>query len=149
MTSIIDNISINEIKAMYWLRWKVETDIGKMKEKIMPNRIRSEKVNTLMTDLQCIRFIEILSSYIEYICNRKIDHNYKISTVACVDMLYEKILKLVFFNNVFKSKLKIFLNIISKNLIAVIIGRSFKRCCYWPIKKWGRNGKRYERKDDG
>ena len=120
-----------------------------MKERIMPNRIRAENANSLKTDLACVRFIEILSSYIEYICNRNLDYKCKISSAACIDMVYDKILKLVLFEGIFKARIKELLNIISKNLIQIIIGRSFKRCAYWPIKKWGRNGNRYIKSDKG
>ncbi len=149
MTTIMDDISISEIKAMYWLRWKVETDIGKMKEKIMPNRIRSENINSLLTDLACIRFIEILSSYIECDRNRNLDFNFKISSAACIDMIYDQILKLVLFDGKFKARIKELLQIISKNLVQIISGRSFKRCSYWPIKKWGRHGNRYAKSGEG
>lgn len=150
LTTITDDaITIEEMKAMYWLRWQVEIDINKLKEKIMPDRIRSKNINSLLADYETIRFVEIISSYIEYICNRNIDYNYKINTSACIDMLYDRMIKLVFFNKMFKSKVKTILRIISKNLVRIIIGRSFKRRRNWPIKKWGRKGNRYEKSSDG
>jgi hypothetical protein len=134
-----------EIKAIYWLRWKVETNFGKMKMNIIPIRFRSKKINTLMTDLACVRFIEILSSFIEYQCNCTIKYNFKINSAACIDMLYDKILKLVFFNNLFKREVGRLVKILFKNLIEIVPDRTFDHCNYWPPKKWGRNGNRYKR----
>ena len=66
LTSITENIIIGEIKALYWRRWKIETDNKKFKYDILRTNIRSKKINSIATDIECIKFVSILSSIIEY-----------------------------------------------------------------------------------
>ena len=44
LTSITEKISIAEIKALYWRRWKIETDNKKFKYDILSSNIRSKNL---------------------------------------------------------------------------------------------------------
>jgi hypothetical protein len=63
-TSIIESITVGEVKALYWRRWKIETDNKKFKYDILRNNIRSKNYNSIATDIECIKFMSILSSII-------------------------------------------------------------------------------------
>ena len=54
LTSIAEDILINEIKALYWKRWKIETDNKKFKYDILLNNVRSKNYNTFMVDIESI-----------------------------------------------------------------------------------------------
>ena len=87
LTSITEDISINEIKALYWKRWKIETDNKKFKYDILLNNVRSKNHNTFMVDIESVRFIAILSAIIEYI-GKDNKSRYKINSKNCLDQLY-------------------------------------------------------------
>ena len=81
MTSITEHIYIAEIKSLYWLRWNVETDIRKRKYDIVTdNKLRSLTYNSFMTDFESVRFIAIISSFIEYTGLKSTPTNKKINS---------------------------------------------------------------------
>ena len=63
LSSITEDISINEIKALYWKRWKIETDNKKFKYDILLNNVRSKNYNTFMVDIEHLIYCIIVSNY--------------------------------------------------------------------------------------
>lgn len=53
----IEKLSIAEVKAMYWLRWKIETDFKKIKYDVLMSRIRSKNYNSFLVDIHCIKLV--------------------------------------------------------------------------------------------
>ena len=92
LTSITENISIKEIKALYRKRWKNETDNKKFKYDILYNNIRSKKYNSLLVDIESIRFMSIVSSFIEYLGKDAIKARSKINSANCLEILYRNLL---------------------------------------------------------
>jgi hypothetical protein len=128
LTSITEKISIAEIKALYWLRWNVEKHIRVMKYDILFDMIRSKKHNTLMTDLECIRFIGIVAGYIEQIGMRSISHTKKINTKNCLHVIFEKLLSCFFYSPLTsKQSIMKYLGIIWKTIVYIVQNRSYKR----------------------
>ena len=99
LTSITDNISVKEIKALYQKRWAVETDNKKIKYDILYNNFRSKKYNSFLVDIETMRFMSIISSVIEYIGKDTIDPKTKINSKNCLSILYKKLLYLLLYKN--------------------------------------------------
>ena len=99
LTSITDKISVGEIRALYWKRWKIETDNKKFKYDILRTNIRSKKYFSLSVDVECVKFMSIISSIIEYIGKYETNNNKKINSKNCIHILYKKLLYLLFYDN--------------------------------------------------
>ena len=140
ISSITENISIDEIKALYWKRWKIETDNNKFKYNILEANIRSKNDNSIATDIECIRFVSILSSMIEYL--GKCKENKKINTSNCVSLLYKKLLYLLFYDNKNTEEICRIIGIIYKTLVDIIEGRNYERIRLSPSTKWSKDGNR-------
>jgi hypothetical protein len=143
LTSITENITIGEIKALYWRRWKIETDNKKFKYDLLRNNIRSKNYNSIATDIECIKFMSILSSIIEYIGKYKCPENKKINSTNCIHLLYKKILYLLFYDPTNYDEICRIVGIVYKKLIPIIIGRSFARIRISPSTKWNAYGNRH------
>ena len=145
LTSITEKITISEIKALYWRRWKVETDIKKFKYDILSSDIRSRKYNSFLVDIESIRFISIISSIIEYLGKDDLKFKKKFNTTNCIHVLYRNLLKLIFYSN---DKVEIcrILGIIYKKIISLVNDRSCLRKRVKPSTKWNTNGNRFGNK---
>ena len=146
LTSITDKISIKEIKALYRERWKNEIDNRKFKYDILYNGIRSKKYNSLLVDIESIRFISIISSFIEYLGKDAIKSRTKINSKNCLDILHKKMLYLLLFepNCEYKNKaICRIIGIIYKSVIQIIKNRVYERKRISPSTKWNINGNRY------
>ena len=97
LTSITEKISIKEIKALYRERWKNEIDNKKFKYDILYNGIRSKNHNSLLVDIESVRFMSIVSSFIEYLGKDDIKSRTKKNSKNCLDILYKKLLYLLLF----------------------------------------------------
>lgn len=148
LTSIVDPISLSEIKALYWRRWQVELDIRKFKYDILYDKIRSKNHNSLLLDIECIRFISIISAIIEYIGNHKNNnHKKKIHSKNCLSLLFSRLLKLFIYqkDNSINEIAKI-IGIIFDTVVEVIANRTNIRIRISPSTKWNANGNRYGNK---
>lgn len=149
LTSITDKISIKEIKALYRKRWKNETDNKKFKYDILYNNIRSKKHNSLLVDIESIRFMSIISSFIEYLGKGNIKSRTKINSKNCIGVLYKKLLYLLFFGGnteyVYKNICRI-VGVIYKTVIQIVKNRRYDRIRVKPSTKWNINGNRYGNK---
>ena len=147
LTSITEKITIPEIKALYWRRWKVETDIKKFKYDILSSDIRSKKYNSFLVDIESIRFMSIISSIIEYLGKDDLKFKKKFNTTNCIHVLYRKLLNLIFYSD---DKIEIcrVLGIIYKKIISIIADRSCPRKRVKPSTKWNTNGNRFGNKKE-
>ena len=143
LTSIVEDISIGEIKALYWRRWKIETDNKKFKYDLLRRNIRSKKYNSVVTDIECIKFMSILSSIIEYIGKYKCLENKKINSANCIHLLYKKLLYLILYDNENYEEISRIIGIVYKKIIPIIANRSYKRVRYSPSTKWNEYGNRH------
>ena len=80
LTSITEHISVNEIKAIYWKRWKLESNNKKFKYDVLCTDIRSKNYNSLMVDIESVRFMLILSGFIEYLGSIDLSSKRKINS---------------------------------------------------------------------
>ena len=147
LTSITEKITIAEIKALYWRRWKIETDNKKFKYDILSSDIRSKNYNSLLADIESIRFMSIISSIIEYLGKDDLEFKKKFHTTNCIHILYAKLLNLIFYSNDEKEILRV-LNIIYIKIIDIIGNRSCKRKRVKPTSKWNANGNKYGNKKE-
>lgn len=147
LTSITEKLKISEIKALYWRRWKVETDIKKFKYDILSSDIRSKKYNSFLVDIETIRFMSIMSSIIEYFGKNDLEFKKKFNTTNCIHVLYRKLINLIFFS---KNEIEIcrVLGIIYKKIISIIENRSYSRKRVKPSTKWNMNGNRFGNKKE-
>ena len=149
LTTIIDDISIKEIKALYRKRWKVETDNKKFKYDILYNNIRSKNHNSFLVDIEAIRFVSIISSFIEYLGKDCIKSKTKINSKNCLDVLYKHLLVLILYgknNECCHKEICRIIGIIYKTVTQIIKNRFYTRRRVTPSTKWNINGNRYERK---
>ena len=147
LTSITEKITIPEIKALYWRRWKVETDIKKFKYDVLSTDIRSKKYNSFLVDIESIRFMSIISSIIEYLGKDDLKFKKKFNTTNCIHVLYRTLLNLIFYSD---DKVKIcrLLGIIYKKIIPIIEDRSCPRKRVKPSTKWNAYGNRFGNKKE-
>lgn len=143
LTSITDKISIAEIKALYWRRWKIETDNKKFKYDVLSSNIRSKKNNSIATDIECIKFMSIISAIIEHIGKEKLKENKKFNTRNCIGILYRKLLKILLYDPDNYEEIYRLVGIIYKKVVEVIIGREVERIRVSPSTKWNAHGNRY------
>ena len=143
LTSITEKISIAEIKALYWRRWKIETDNKKFKYDILSSNIRSKNNNSIAVDIECIKFMSIISSIIEHIGKEKLKENKKFHTRNCIDILYRSLLKIILYEPENYDEICRLIGIIYKKTIDIIIGRTVERKRVSPSTKWNTNGNRY------
>ena len=149
LTSITEKISIKEIKALYQKRWKNETDNKKFKYDILYNGIRSKNHNSLLVDIESVRFMSIISSFIEYLGKDDIKSRTKINSKNCLDILYKRLLYLLLFEQDSEHKNKSIcriIGIIYKTVVQIVKNRFYERKRVSPSTKWNNNGNRYGNK---
>ena len=144
LTSITENITVGEIKALYWRRWKIETDNKKFKYDILRTNIRSKKINSIYTDIECIKFISILSSIIEYFGHKyTCRNNKKINSRNCLAMLYKKLLYVLMYDNKNYTEICRLVGIVYKKVVSIISNRSYERKRISASTKWNEHGNRF------
>lgn len=145
----LTNISLKEMKAVYWKRWKVETENKKFKYDILSKGIRSKKYESFLTDLESVFFMSIISSLIEYLGKDTIKMKTKINSKNCLNLLYTDLLYLIVhahYNKRTKEEICRIMGIIYKFVTDVICGRSHERVRVSPSSKWNEHGNRYGNK---
>lgn len=149
LTSITEKISIKEIKALYGKRWNNESDNKKFKYDVLYNGIRSKNYNSFLTDIQTIRFISIISAFIEYLGKNSTAPNKKINSKNCLEILYSKLLRMLFYGGTgehnYKEICRI-IGIIYKTVTEIVKNRHYSRKRLKPSTKWNRYGNRYGNK---
>lgn len=148
LTSITKKITIPEIKALYWKRWKIETDNKKVKCDILSSNIRSKTNNSINVDIECMRFISIISSIIEHIGKSNIKEMKKIHTINLIGVLYRHLLRVILYDNTNIQEICRLIGIIYKKVTPIINGRSYRRIRKSPSTKWNANGNRYGNKKE-
>lgn len=146
LTSITDKLTIGEIKALYWKRWNIETDNKKIKYDILCEDIRSKNYNSFLVDIECIRFISIVSSIIEYIGQTTLRQNTKINSKNCLKLLFERLLRPMLYyenNETTRKYICLVIGIIYRSVVDIVKGRRYKRKRVKPSTKWNINGNRY------
>ena len=129
MTSIVEKISINEIKALYWKRWTIETNNKKFKYDILSTNIRSKKHNSLMVDIEIVKFISIMSAVIEYTGKDSNSRN-KINSKNCLDQLYNRLLKIFLYGtdtDEENKNISMIIGVIYNVVTQIVKNRSYKR----------------------
>lgn len=153
LTSITEKISIKEIKALYWKRWKNETDNKKFKYDILYDKIRSKNYNSFLVDIESIRFISLISSFVEYLGKDEIKARHKINSKNCLQVIFEKLLYVLLYSpndDATKKQIAELVGIIYDKVVEIIKGRQYPRKRVSPSTKWNNNGCRYGRgKKDG
>ena len=147
LTSIVEKISIKEIKALYYKRWKIETDNKKIKCDIIDKHVRSKKYNSFLVDIESIRFISIISSFIECIGDNKIKLKTKINSKNCLSALNDKLLYLLLHanKNNYKEICRI-TGLIYKVFTDIVKNRHHKRQRMKPQTKWCASGNSFGNK---
>ena len=149
LTSITDNISIKEIKAMYHKRWKIETDNKKFKYDVLYNNVRSKNYNSLLVDIESIRFVSICTAFIEYLGKDSIKYRTKINSKNCLQVFYEELICPILFGEDnernYKNICRI-LGVIYKIITYIVENRNYERKRISPSTKWNINGNRYGNK---
>lgn len=149
LTSITDNISIKEIKAMYHKRWKIETDNKKFKYDVLYNNVRSKNYNSLLVDIESIRFVSICTAFIEYLGKDSIKSRTKINSKNCLQVFYEELIYPILFGEDnernYKNICRI-LGVIYKIITYIVENRNYERKRISPSTKWNINGNRYGNK---
>lgn len=143
LTSILDDISIGEIKALYYKRWKIESDNKKFKYDILREEIRSKNYNSLCVDIETVMFMSITSSMMEHISGDGIREKKKINSKNCIHVLYKKLLYYIFYKNTDHKEICRLLRIIYKTVVDIVENRSFPRVRIKPSTKWNEYGNRY------
>ena len=143
LTSITDRITIPEIKALYWLRWNIETDFKKLKYDILVNKSFSLTYNSLMTRLESLKFMSILACFIDHTGHKKTQINKKINSKNCIKLLYNCLLKSLIYNIRQKTKINNILTIIFTTVTTIVKNRSYARIRISPSTKWNVYGNRY------
>ncbi len=149
LTSIIEKISIAEIKALYWRRWCIETNNKKFKYDLLYGNVRTKTYNSLMVDIECIRFITILAAIIEYI-GKENKSRKKINSKNSIEKLYSHLLIKIIYNknnNESNNELCRIVGIICKTITIIIKNRSYDRIRINPKSKWDANGTRSDKKE--
>lgn len=142
ITSITENISIGEIKALYWRRWQIEIDNRKFKYNVLASNIRSKNNNSIATDIECVKFVSILSSIIEHLGKHKCKENQKINTSNCIEILYNRLLYLLLYDSDNIEQICNVVGIIYKTLVYMVEGRQCRRVKVSPPSKWTKDGNR-------
>ena len=109
----------------------------------MRNNIRSKNYNSIVADIECIKFMSILSSIIEYMGKYKCPENNKINSTNCLHLLYKKLLYLLLYDNTNYEEIYRILGIVYKKLIPIIANRSCPRIRISPSTKWNVYGNRH------
>jgi hypothetical protein len=148
LTSITEKITIGEIKALYWRRWKIETDNKKFKYDILRTNIRSKNYNSIMVDIETIKFVSILSSVLEYMGKYKCAENKKINSTNCLHVLYKKLLKQILYHYDDIEEICRLIGIIYKKIDPVVNDRSYDRTRISPSTKWNEHGNRFGNKKE-
>jgi hypothetical protein len=146
LTSITDKLTIGEIKALYWKRWNIETDNKKIKYDILCEDIRSKNYNSFLVDIECIRFISIVSSTIEYIGQTTLRQNTKINSKNCLKLLFERLLYPMLYsenNETTRKYICLVIGIIYRLVVDIVKGRRYERKRSKPSTKWNIYGNRY------
>ena len=142
MTSLLDK-NIDEIKELYWKRWKVETNFKFLKYNLslLNSNVKSEMI--LKQDVSCCSFICNFIAFINKLLNIKKDH--KLNESATVSSLIEKVLKCVIYDNNEEAINKIMddLKILEKEQIKIILNRSYKRKKERPDSNWCQSGHKF------
>jgi len=149
ITSITNEIHIDEVKALYWRRWKIETDFKKEKYDVLHGNIKSKKENTFLLDIECIRFVVLISSIIEHFGSSVINRLTKINSKNCIELLYDDLMQLLLYQTkdqkTWKEICRI-IGIIYKKVNNIILGRFEPRVRKSPSTKWNHKGNRYGNK---
>jgi hypothetical protein len=148
LTSITEKISIAEIKALYWKRWKIETNNKKFKYDILSSNIRSKNYISIHVDIECVKFIALLSSIIEYIGKENLRENKKFHSKNCLGVLFRKLLKIIIYEPLNYNEICRFVGIIYKKIIQIVYNRSCIRARVSPSTKWNENGNRFGNKKE-
>lgn len=146
LTSITEKISINEIKALYRKRWNNETDNKKFKYDILYNGIRSKNYNSFLVDIESIRFMSIISAFIEYLGKNDIKSKTKINSKNCLSVLYKTLLQMMLFGknniNCHKNICRI-IGVIYKTVTVIVADRTYTVIRISPSTKCNIKGNRY------
>ena len=136
LSSITEDISINEIKALYWKRWKIETDNKKFKYNILLNNVRSKIIIHLWLTLRAfdlLHYCQQLLNILEKTTGPdiKLTQNMSLSIIEQIPILvfYEK--------NTLDVNKRIceIVGVIYKIVTIIVKNRSYKRIRISPSTK--------------
>ena len=115
----------------------------------MRTNIRSKNYYSLSVDIECVKFMSILSSIIGHISEYDIFNksNKKINNKNCIHILYKKLLYLLFYDNNNYDEIGRLIGIIYKKVIGIVTNRSYKRTRNKPSTKWNEHGNRFGNKN--
>ena len=109
----------------------------------MSSNIRSRTDNSINVDIECMRFMSIISSIIEHIGKTNIKEKRKFHTINLIGVLYRKLLKVIMYDSTNIEEICRLIGIIYKKVIPIINGRVNKRIRISPSTKWNAYGNRY------
>ena len=132
--------SINDLKDLYWKRWKVELHFKESKYNLSLNNINLKTENSLKQEIYIHNLLFILYYFLNIDNNNLIKTKYKINNKTGIKIFSENIIYLLIFQKLTYScfqKIKKFFDLILINVIYIAEIRSkFERKRKRPYGKW-------------
>jgi len=132
--------SIDDLKDLYWKRWKVELHFKESKYNLSLNNINLKTENSLKQEIYIHNLLFILYYFLNIDNNNLIKTKYKINNKTGIKIFSENIIYLLIFQKLTNScfqKIKKFFDLILINVIYIAEIRSkFERKRKRPYGKW-------------
>jgi hypothetical protein len=138
--------SINELKELYWKRWKVEIHFKESKYNLSLNTINLKTENSLLQEIYIHNLIFILYYYFKLdIDNPILKSKYKLNNKTGIKLFSENIIYLLIYNKITNKcfeKIHKILNIIELNVVYIQQNKKIgERKRLRPYGKWYFNKK--------
>jgi hypothetical protein len=145
-SSLDIDFQLQNIKDLYYKRWKAETFFDKIKHDIIvKNEFKSKKLNTLLVDFECIHLVSIITAVIVSTSN-SIDKNHKCNETSIIDIIFLDMLNLLLKEkrtNTEKKEIFSIIRILIGCIIPIINNRHYPRKRKRPATHWNRYGNKY------
>jgi hypothetical protein len=139
--------SITYIKALYWTRWRIETSFRYSKYNLSLKAPKSKNDNGIKQDILIHQFIYLISSFFQYLLQKDITTNHKISTTSHLNVIVNEFLHLLVYKyattKIITNMVRI-LNISKQIVIPIRKNRHYDRIRITPTSKWCKYGNKYK-----
>jgi len=139
--------SIENLKNLYWQRWKIETHFRYAKQNLSLLTLESKSENTVRQDIFVHCFVFIVGGYSQYLLQSQIDTKHKINTTNHLHIVVNEILYLFLYEKSTEKNIANIMRILDiskKNTILIKNNRSCERVKLRTINKWCSIGNRYK-----
>jgi len=133
--------SIDELKELYWKRWKVEIHFKESKYNLSLNTINLKTENSLKQEIYIHNLIFLLYYYFKLdVDNLILKSKYKINNKTGIKLFSENIIYLLIYNKITNKcfeKINKILNIICMNIVYIQLNKKkYERKRIRPYGKW-------------